>query len=259
MAIHYAISIPNWDSLDSVRWAHSSLELASIVCFGLLALFDILSHLTEENKERARVLERIGLCFFVIAIIAEVAGYVYGQRNDSLAGEQIISLDEIAKDAKGTADAAKTTSGDAKAKVDAIGEKADAIGARIDSATHEMDGMEARLAWRHINPKKRDGYIAQLKPFAGSVVMYDFAGERDPEAIGFATEVLKLLVDSGWTTQNRHNSFGTTTGLLCTTSESSLAGQALAKVIKTLPSSTIRHIDGPIPAGIIVFGMKPPP
>jgi hypothetical protein len=34
----------------------------------------------DENKGRARLFERIDLCFFAVAVLAEIAAYQYGQR-----------------------------------------------------------------------------------------------------------------------------------------------------------------------------------
>ena len=38
-AMHLAILIPDWKSLDSVRHAHSVLEAAALIFFALLVLF----------------------------------------------------------------------------------------------------------------------------------------------------------------------------------------------------------------------------
>ena len=264
--------IPFWDSLDSVRRVHSRLEFASIVFFALLAFFDVLSH-RSKDKKKERICGAIGLWFFATAVLCELLAYPYGQRNDTLSEEIIGSLAQKAEQAKGAASDAVTKSGEAatragdatksadgaETRAKSVEKKAAALDFRLDAASHKVDELNSRLIWRHIDPKKRGGYIARLKPFAGSLVLFDFAGERDPEAIEFANQVLKLLHDAGWVTRDRQNTFGTATGLICTTSESSLAGQALAEVVGTLPSATIRHTGSALPAGIIVFGLKPPP
>jgi hypothetical protein len=117
--MHFATLIPDWNSLDSVRRAHSDLEAAALVFFALLVLFDILAHLSTDDKKKT-LLEKIGLCCFAIAVLAEVAAYPYGQRNDTLSGQVIGSLDAETREAlikSGTALAqskeAETKSGDA--------------------------------------------------------------------------------------------------------------------------------------------------
>ncbi len=94
------VLLPDWNSLDSVRAAHSDLELAALVFFALLVVFDVLAHFAEEAKERARLLEKIGLCCFAVAVLCEIVGYRYGQRNDALSDQKISLLDESLNEAE---------------------------------------------------------------------------------------------------------------------------------------------------------------
>jgi hypothetical protein len=118
-SMHFATLIPDWNSLDSVRRAHSDLEAAALVFFALLVLFDILAHLSTDDKKKT-ILEKIALSCFAIAVLAEVVAYPYGQRNDTLSGQVIGHLDAETREAlikSGTALAqskeAETKSGDA--------------------------------------------------------------------------------------------------------------------------------------------------
>jgi hypothetical protein len=47
----FALSLLDWDSLESVRRAHSDLEGAAVVFFALLVLFDVLAHFSGDNEE----------------------------------------------------------------------------------------------------------------------------------------------------------------------------------------------------------------
>jgi hypothetical protein len=271
--------MPFWNSLDAVRRLHSDLELAAIVFFLLLALFDAFAHWTK-NKEKEHKFGAIGIVFFFIAVTCEFLGYAYGQRNDNLSERVIVSLSatagqavtdshnalqdsgkaKIAADgAIAIADAANILSGTANDKAKSVEVRVASLDARIGKASSQVDALEARLAWRHIDPKKRTGYIARLKPFAGSVVLFDFAGESNPEAIGFANEVLTLLHDAGWLPRNQNNSFGSRTGMECFTSTSNDAGRAFAEVMGQLPSSKITPWNETSVAARIVFGLKAPP
>lgn len=81
-----ALAIPIsgiWNSLDSVRHAHSEMEGAALLFFALLVLFDVLAHLSKDDS-RKHALEKAALIFFAIAVFAEVIAYPYGQRNDTL-------------------------------------------------------------------------------------------------------------------------------------------------------------------------------
>src|ERR1035438_6618855 len=76
----FAIPIPDWNSLDSVRHVHSELEGVALLFFALLVIFDVLAHLSEDKK-RERALERLALWFFAVAVLSEIIAYPYGQRN----------------------------------------------------------------------------------------------------------------------------------------------------------------------------------
>src|SRR5579875_2432682 len=117
--------LPDWNSLDSVRYAHSRFEFSALLLFALLVVFDVLAHFAEEHKRRARLFEEVGLCFFAVAILCEIAGYRYSERNDALSDQKIRSLDAVANDADHAARAAKNAAGAAQTKVDAVAVEAD--------------------------------------------------------------------------------------------------------------------------------------
>jgi uncharacterized membrane protein len=113
--------IPGWNSLDSVRRVHSDLELIAVVFFALLVLFEVLAFLEKEHTKKT-LLEKIGLWFFAVAVLAELIAYPYGQRNDTLSGQIIVSLDTKAGEA------------DAKAK-EAIADSLTALSQAKDALT----------------------------------------------------------------------------------------------------------------------------
>jgi hypothetical protein len=146
--MHFATLIPDWNSLDSVRRAHSDLEAAALVFFALLVLFDILAHLSIDDK-RKTLLEKIGLYCFAIAILAEVVAYPYGQRNDTLSGQVIGSLDAETREAlikSGTALAqskeAETNSGDA---IDKAGKAQESLGNAENEANRAQSAASNAL------------------------------------------------------------------------------------------------------------------
>jgi hypothetical protein len=138
----FARFLPDWNSLDSVRRAHSHLELAAIMFFGLLAFFDVLSHLSEK-KTTERVFEKIGLWFFVVAVAAESGGYIYGQRNDYLSEQVIVSLSDTARQASVNAHNALTDSGTALTKAGAAMGEAETATAKAATAGVSAKGALA--------------------------------------------------------------------------------------------------------------------
>lgn len=98
MKIMLLAILPNWNSLDSVRRAHSDLELAGLVFFALLVVAEAVAH-NSKQEERKHLFDSIGIWFFAIAVLCEIAGYWYGQRNDALSEQVISSLDAKARNA----------------------------------------------------------------------------------------------------------------------------------------------------------------
>ncbi len=134
--MHFATILPDWNSLESVRRAHTDFEGAALVFFALLVAAEALAHLTE-NKSRERLFDKIGICFFAIAVLAEIAAFPYGQRNDSLSEQLIGSLDAKARQASSDASQALTISGTALSQAkDALSKTGAAEGA-MKSAENE--------------------------------------------------------------------------------------------------------------------------
>src|ERR1700746_2240026 len=111
----FAICIPDWNSLDSVRRTHSDLEGAALVFFALLVVCEALAHLSDDKKTE-RWFDKIGIVFCAIAVLAEIAAYPYGQRNDTLSEQVIVSLDAKARDAANNASTALSNSKEAETK-----------------------------------------------------------------------------------------------------------------------------------------------
>jgi hypothetical protein len=151
---HFAMLIPDWNSLDSVRRTHNDLEGAAIVFFALVVLFDLWAHFAKDTK-RETGLERIALMFFAVAVLAELAAFPYGQRNDTLSEQIIGSLDTKARDAANNASLALSNSVDAEAKsnsaLDKAGKARDDAGAaetkvvRLEATQQELAKSGAQL------------------------------------------------------------------------------------------------------------------
>ena len=140
--------LPNWNSLDSVRHAHSDLELAGLVFFALLVIAEAAAH-NSKQEERKHLFDSIGIWFFAAAIVCEIAGYWYGQRNDALSGQVIVSLDSKAQDAATNAAAALVKSGtalseskDAESKAGDAVIKSDEAGTKAGMAIKAATGAD---------------------------------------------------------------------------------------------------------------------
>ncbi len=179
--------IPDCNSLDSVRQAHSLLEATALVFFALLVLFDVLAHLSKDENKKT-LLEKIGLGFFAVAVLAEIIAYPYGQRNDALSARIIGSLDAKASEADHKSDSAISKSGAAETKANASDKKTDVIEKRLDSASIKMGKLEDDILaqgprWLLLE-RGENVFIKALKPFRGQRVTVVTCGNGDPEREG---------------------------------------------------------------------------
>jgi hypothetical protein len=165
-AKNFALLLPNWDSLDSVRNAHSHLELWAIWLFAVLVVCDVAAHFIEDDRKAlAKRIEKFGFLFFALAVVCELGAYKYGQRNDELSGSQIESLDALAKEAKTTAGEAKTTAGEAETKADAADTAAGKAQKEANTAKAASDRALQDAAELHteLNKAKADAEAAEAQ------------------------------------------------------------------------------------------------
>ena len=179
--INFAICMPGWESLDSVRRIHTWLEGTALAFFALLVVFDVLAHLYEKKSEhRAHWFGTIGLWFFAIAVLSEIAAYKYGQRNDTLSGQVIGSLDTKVGKAAQKAEKALIDS-DA-----ALSNSREAL-----NAQRELDQLKAPRAL--VNSK---GLTVKLSKYKGTE--YTINVFPDDESIQLAKTLDIALHESGW-------------------------------------------------------------
>ncbi|MGD0569730.1 MAG: hypothetical protein ABSA78_15125 [Candidatus Sulfotelmatobacter sp.] len=191
---------PNWNSLDSVRRAHSDLELAGLVFFALLVVAEALAH-NSKQEERKHLFDSIGIWFFAIAVLCEIAGYRYGQRNDALSEQVISSLDVKARNADTKAQSAldksstaDTEAGEALTKSTAANEAAGKAQSKVIAVSKEADATDTKLklalpmlSRRSVqHPKGMEG-VLKLYSWPEPIVIRSYNG--DAEAWGVCLEL----------------------------------------------------------------------
>jgi len=226
--------LPNWNSLDSVRQAHSDLELAGLVFFALLVVAEAVAHNSEQEK-RKHLFDSIGIWFFAIAVLCEIAGYWYGRQNDALSEQVIRSLDSTARDAAGNASTALSNSKEAETKstdaVDKAGKALDKSNranvsaskalnvskAATDAAEKAQEKVEAvaehaddidRAVWQtqywlnSLHVTEKGSLIKALKKFKGQKIDFvSYVG--DPGGDIFCNELLNAAYSAGVDPTNR--------------------------------------------------------
>jgi len=267
--------IPDWNSLDSVRHAHSELEAAALIFFALLVIFDVLAHISESKKEKERLLEKIGLCFFAVAVISEIIAYPYGQRNDELSAQIIGSLDLKAEaaDSKAQSALAKAVTADRNAD-DAVGKsgkaetassgaislargarkEADSFEREIVSAKESAAKAEARasqatqkVADRFLTPEQQVQIGDKLRPFGNQKVEILVVGNT-MEIDRLASGIRASVTLAGWTIGNDGRSvFGVSaSGVTVSTHEGSgNTINAAASLLAGLIEAGISSVKGP--------------
>ena len=186
--MHFASCFPDWNSLDSVRRAHSRLEGTALVFFALLVVFDVLAHLSAKDKGRETLFEKIGLCCFAVAVFAEIGAYPYGQRNDTLSEQVIGSLDAKSREASTNASNALAKSSEAEAKAEAADKAAGKAQEKVGAVARRAEDIDADLARTQyllsgrsvVNP---DSLVKQLRQYAGQTVRVESYNSEPDESL----------------------------------------------------------------------------
>ena len=186
--MYLAIYLPDWNSIDSVRRVHSNLEAAALAFFALLVFFDVLAHFSSENKKRGNLLEKIALCCFAVAVLAEMAAYPYGQRNDTLTEQVIGSLDGKAIEAFTNASNALTKAGEADTKADAANRTSDQAKDKAEFALRQADDATTHLAKvtdairpQSLTLEEAKKLTDEFRPFARSRIPVKIITTEGPE------------------------------------------------------------------------------
>jgi hypothetical protein len=189
---------------------------------------------------------------------ALITGDIIGRRQEA----RLRQFDKDLTDAKTDLGKQQVLTSDAAAKV--AGLEQDAANAKAKAATAERSLLElqTRLAHRRISPDEQIKLAAKLLPYAGSIVAVTKLGES--EAGRFADDLLAVFTQAKWDV--KLTSVGTMSpppyGLQCIIDTRTKAGQALADVLRQLPTVDIReaHRNPPhdVIVGTIIVGLKPP-
>jgi len=190
--MQFATCLPDWNSLDSVRRTHSVLEGAALVFFALLVVCEALAHLSDDKKTERRF-DKIGIVFFAIAVLAEIVAYPYGQRNDTLSGQMIGSLDFKARDAASNSSTALAKSGTALSNsveaetkssraIDKAGKAQDKVAAvakRADEIDIDLAQTQYLMSARSV--QNRDELANKLKErFKGrDITLMSYRGDQE--------------------------------------------------------------------------------
>jgi len=226
--MHFATCLPNWNSLDSVRRAHSDLEGAALVFFALLVVCEALAHLSDEKKTERRF-DKIGIVFFALAVLAEIVAYPYGQRNDTLSEKMIGSLDAKARN----------------------------VMTELDKAEGKLRQLQVFALARHINDP--DALVEALKPFNGRrVLLRSYIGDAEGWllCVSLLDAVQKAQMDA--TTQCGQWPFDAgkpTTGLTISGPDSGVIADAIVSKGRTTHGAVAES--GPAPL-LIFVGVKNP-
>jgi hypothetical protein len=185
--------LPDWNSLESIRFAHSVLEAGAIIFFAALVFLDTMAHSIEEkNPLRSRAFERIGLWCFAVAVLAEIVAYPYSQRNDFLADERDrqrgVDIQRLGTQTRQISDEAVRVRKQLRdARDDAAVAKADASRARGDiaeavdlarTARQEADSFERDIRTAKERAAKADEQAAKAEEHLADTLRRAEAAER---------------------------------------------------------------------------------
>jgi hypothetical protein len=179
--------LPDWNSIESVRAAHSLLEGMAIAFFVFLAGLEAIGHMLEKRKhELAEAIEVAGLCVFAIAVIAEFHAYPYSRRLDALSEQQDRLQKERIAELENSTQGLKTEAEKAHKQAE------DEAMARVE--------IEDRVAWRRLSDKQKLEISARLTRFSGQYVAVMYIPRDDQEAGIFSSDIKRVLGKSKWDT-----------------------------------------------------------
>jgi len=155
----------DWDTVASVRIVHSFFEGWALVFFALLVLFDVLAHLTEDaHLAQSKTFERIGLCCFAVAVIAEILAYPYSRRNDTLSGQQDATQKATIARLDNSTQGLRTDAQHSKERADKLETVLETE--RQKTARFQEEAERARLAvaqeLRYIDEQQQPRYVNEL-------------------------------------------------------------------------------------------------
>lgn len=81
VSIAYAMNLPGWNSLDSVKSIDSHIQIATLLFWALLVVCEIIG---VAWKKRAKLFNILALCAFAIAVFGESIHYKYDDRKEAL-------------------------------------------------------------------------------------------------------------------------------------------------------------------------------
>ena len=132
--------------------------------FALLVFFDVLAHLSQDDhKGRAKLFERIGLCFFAVAIVAEILAYPYSQRNDTLSSKQ---------------------DWEQRLKISNLDTSTQALKTAAETARKQAEGFKAQIAASDAKAKHAEAQVAEA---------HKSAMEASAKAEGFRLDIAKAV------------------------------------------------------------------
>jgi hypothetical protein len=172
--------LPDWNSLDSVRSAHSLLEGGALIFFAALVVCDVLSHVYKDKRESvAKLFERIGLWCFAVAILGEIAAYPYSRRNDFLSDQQNAAQRREIAVLENSTQQLKTDAETAHKQAE-------------DEATARAK-IEARVAWRRLTKRQQEEIGSSLGHRFSNQGISLWYNAGDIEGSWFAADIADAL------------------------------------------------------------------
>ena len=188
------MTLPGWASLSAVVEIHAALEGLAVLFFVALVVFDVLAHL---DKKRERILERIALGCFAVAVLAEVGAYPYSRRIDSLSTDaskvtegKIAALNKEAGDARRAA-------GEANERASKNEKEAARLNKLAEDERTARVNLQKQLAWREPTDAQLDRIRSRLLLFSGQqfdVTTYP----SEPECLNLANRLYAVAIHGGW-------------------------------------------------------------
>jgi len=89
------VHAPYWQTLQDARHAHSFLQVAALIFFGLLVIFEIRALVAKKHGQHdaEKRYEILAIAAFAVAVLLEIIALPYSSRSEDLADEKIAHND----------------------------------------------------------------------------------------------------------------------------------------------------------------------
>jgi hypothetical protein len=192
------MTLPGWESLESVKAIDSIVQIVTLVFWSLLVTFDVIA---VAWKKRAAFFTTLALSAFALAVAGEIIHYKYDSRKGVLYEARETSLrttyDQQLAKARDDAQRSASSADKAQQNTDAAKEEAAKAHALEQQANEQIESLKKRDSPRVLTQEQKEKFVAIMRTGKPHDITVWHA--PDLESQTYADELFDALTAAGWT------------------------------------------------------------